>query len=415
MEKGKVSKTSDLIFHMLSVISGLLVVAAVIAEPSLELLVGLWKIMTHEAGLITDPIATGGLGAALLNTGLVLACGIALARFNKLPFTGATISCLLMATGFSMIGKNILNIQPLLLGGWLFARFSGEGFERYVYLSFSGACMAPLVSYVICHGGGSLSWVAALMAGAAIGFVLPPVAAYATRIHQGYNLLNIGFAVGFIGMIVVNMMRGFGLTFETEGSWNTGSHTFLVALMLILSIGLIVGGIWQGCRLERYTRLLRRTGRAVSDFVVMDGLPTTLVNMGICTLLGTLFYLLIGEPFSGPMVGSLLTVCGYAAFGAHPRNYLPVLTGAACTALAMGVLRTPEALTGVILSVALSPIGGHFGPFWGFVAGCAHMALVLNVGTIHGKMDLYNNGFAAGLVCVVLVPLIEALQQESNE
>ena len=30
-------------------------------------------------------------------------------------------------------------------------------------------------------------------------------------------------------------------------------------------------------------------------------------------------------------------------------------------------------------------------------------------------MNLYNNGFAAGLVCVLLLPIIEALRSRSKE
>ena len=30
-------------------------------------------------------------------------------------------------------------------------------------------------------------------------------------------------------------------------------------------------------------------------------------------------------------------------------------------------------------------------------------------------MNLYNNGFAAGLVCVLLIPVIEALKPEPKE
>ena len=121
--------------------------AAVIAEPSLELFRGLWRIVTSEAGLITDPIVTGGLGAALLNTGLVLLWGIAIARFQKLPFTGATIACLMMLAGFAFLGKNILNIQPILLGTWLYCRFTHETFAKYVYLGMYATCLSPMVSH----------------------------------------------------------------------------------------------------------------------------------------------------------------------------------------------------------------------------------------------------------------------------
>ena len=413
MERGKARSTSDYIYHILLLMSLVLIAAAVIAEPSLELIKGLWRIMTHEAGLITDPIVTGGLGAALLNTGLVLLGGVKIARYQKLPFTGATISCLMMVAGFALIGKNILNMLPIVFGTWLFAQFSGENFVRYVYLSLFGTCMSPMVSYVLCSFEGSLRWVAALGVGVIIGFFLPPIAAYTTRIHQGYNLYNAGFSAGFVGMAVASVMRGFGMEFETEGSWSEDSHLFLLVLMLLMFGGMILWGIRKGCRLKNYRKLFRHSGRAIADFVVLDDLPVTLVNMGVCGMIGLACYLLIGVPLNGPLVCCLMSLSGFAAFGKHPKNILPVMAGAVGMAMAMSTsLQSPSVLLACIFCTGLAPIAGQFGPGWGMIAGALHMAIVLNTGALHGGMNLYNNGFTAGLVCVIMIPLIEALNQE---
>ncbi|WP_185264893.1 DUF1576 domain-containing protein [Anaerocolumna cellulosilytica] len=52
--------------------------------------------------------------------------------------------------------------------------------------------------------------------------------------------------------------------------------------------------------------------------------------------------------------------------------------------------------TGIIISVlfstTLAPIAGNYGPVAGFLAGVFHMILVTNVGIIHGRINLYNNG-----------------------
>ena len=60
------------------VLAGVLLLFAVIAQPAPSaLLAGLWRIQLSEAGLITDPVVTGGVGAALLNAALVLLVGVA--------------------------------------------------------------------------------------------------------------------------------------------------------------------------------------------------------------------------------------------------------------------------------------------------------------------------------------------------
>ena len=75
-------------------------------------------------------------------------------------------------------------------------------------------------------------------------------------------------------------------------------------------------------------------------------------------------------------------------------------------------LSDPDVLLAALFSTGLAPIAGQFGWKWGVIAGVVHASVVLNVGFLHGGLNLYNNGFAAGLVCIVLIPLIEALQKK---
>ena len=82
------------------------------------------------------------------------------------------------------------------------------------------------------------------------------------------------------------------------------------------------------------------------------------------------------------------------------------------------LLESGGALSGwfaVLFCTGLAPIAGQFGVFWGMVAGFLHMTIVQNTSILHGGMNLYNNGFAAGLVCVLLLPIIEALRSRSKE
>ena len=43
------------------------------------------------------------------------------------------------------------------------------------------------------------------------------------------------------------------------------------------------------------------------------------------------------------------------------------------------------------------------------------MTIVQNTSFLHGGMNLYNNGFAAGLVCILMIPIIEAVTPEPAE
>ncbi|HCL79480.1 MAG TPA: DUF1576 domain-containing protein, partial [Synergistaceae bacterium] len=50
----------------------------------------------------------------------------------------------------------------------------------------------------------------------------------------------------------------------------------------------------------------------------------------------------------------------------------------------------------------------------GVIAGYVHSSVVLYVGVLHSGFNLYNNGFAGGLVAAVLVPLLEAFRRRSQ-
>ena len=108
-------------------------------------------------------------------------------------------------------------------------------------------------------------------------------------------------------------------------------------------------------------------------------------------------------------------MCGFAAFGKHPKNILPVMFGVlVSTVIMVHNLQDPSVVLAALFGTALAPIAGQFGWKWGIVAGIIHSSVVLNVGGLHGWMNLYNNGFAAGLVCIVLVPLIEAIRNHNT-
>ena len=80
------------------------------------ILQGLHTIVTHEDVLITDYIAIAGMGAAFVNAGLVTLISVVILRAVGDPLNGATLVTLGLMAGFSLFGKNIVNIWPILVG-----------------------------------------------------------------------------------------------------------------------------------------------------------------------------------------------------------------------------------------------------------------------------------------------------------
>lgn len=416
--KNREKRDGDRLIWVLLATAGLLLVFAVIAQPDSTLFTGFWRIQTSQAGLITDPMAVGGVGSALLNAGLVLLVSTALVRLLRVPFTGMSFACLYMMAGFALLGKNLLNISPILLGGWLYSRYRKESFSKYIYLTLFGTCLSPMVSFLLVNVASGWRWLAMGAMGVVIGFLLPAVAGYTVRIHQGYNLYNVGFAAGFLGLGIASILKGFGVTFTTESTWSGEGHGLLCVLVALLLLGLLVLGAALGCRRWRdYRLILRHSGRSVADFILLDGPARTFVNMALVGAIGFAYLLCVGVRLNGPLVCCLFSMVGFAAFGKHPRNVTPLMAGAVLAAV--GLEKLPVTAPGVLLATlfctGLAPIAGQFGWYWGVTAGFLHMAIVQNTGVLHGGMNLYNNGFAAGLVCVLLIPVIEALKPEPKE
>lgn len=415
---GKIKANNDFLYYMMLAVSALLAGFAVILQPNLGLFTGFWKIQMGHAGLITDPILTGGAGAALLNASVLLLSSTLVVRLQKMPFTGLTVACLYMMAGFALLGKNVLNSAPILLGGFLYASYKQESFSKYTYLSLFATCLSPMVSYFLLHTDVETRFVSMILGGTVIGFVMPAVSAYTVRIHQGYNLYNVGFAAGFVGLAVVSILRGFGVEFNTSGSWSTEYNLPLTILMLCLLGGLFITGILLGCRSwKSYRRILSHSGRMVSDFLVLEGLGPTFVNMALVGAVGLLYLVLLKAPLNGPLVCCLFAMVGFGCFGKHPRNVIPVMTGAIIAASFMGnlSLTSPGVLLATLLCTGLAPISGQFGALWGMAAGFLHMAIVQNTSYLYAGLNLYNNGFSAGLTCIIMIPLIEALKSEPEE
>lgn len=389
-----------------------LFLAAIFLAPPGELLHGMVTIVLTRDALVTDYFALAGFGTAFFNAGLVLSLAIVLIRFQKIPFTGLTMAVLFINAGFALFGKNPVNVLPMLLGTWLYAKFHHTAMSRYIYTALFGSCLAPMVTELVYLLPFSLpvNLGIALAVGIFSGFVLPPLSVHTASMHMGYNLFNMGFAGGLFAFVMVCVLQSFGLESNNVFIWSYGRPLLLLlCLYLYFAAALLFGLFLNGNSLRGLSGLMRRPGRAVTDFVLMDGAPTTLVNMGVIGLLCTTYILLIGGDLSGPVVGAVLTAFGFAAFGVHAKNYLPVLAGVLLSTFFTHMLpTTPGIQMGAIFAVGLAPIAGQFGIPAGIIAGMLHAAVVVCSSSLYGGLNLYNNGFSTGLVAIVLVPALES-------
>lgn len=393
----------------------LLISAFLFASPA-EIVWGMREIILSRDALVTDYMELAGFGAAFFNAGLVLLMAILLIEAVKLPYTGLTIAALFINTGFGFWGKNPINIIPIVLGTAIYARVHRSSLARYVYTALFATCLAPFVTEMvyILPFAWQINLLIAVSMGLFVGFILPPLSMHTASIHMGYSLFNVGFSGGTLAFVIFCILRSYGIESEAVFIWKEGRHPAILAGSLIYFAATFFYGCYleQG-KIEKAWRITRHPGRAVADFVLMDSAGATLMNMGIMGLLAELYILLVGGDLSGPILGCLLTVFGFSAFGAHPKNYLPILAGVFfSTFFSQYSVRTPGILIASLFAVGLSPIAGEFGALAGVAAGMLHASIVMCTSQLYGGLNLYNNGFSAGWVAIVMVPTVESFRKE---
>ena len=385
--------------------------AFLLATPG-EIMEGMNKIIWSTDALITDYFELAGHGAAFFNAALVLTIGIVLVIIAKLPFTGITTAALAIDTCFGFWGKNPVNIFPIFLGVMLYAKLHKVSIGRYLYTALFGACLGPVITEVMYKLSFpfEINLIVTFILGIIIGMALPPLSSHTISMHMGYNLYNVGFSGGIIAFAIVSIMRSMGLDVESTFIWKEGCHVGITIGVYIYFVLTFLYGLWlKEGKVSALSKILKHPGRAIADFVIMDGPGVTLMNMALLGIFAETFVLLIGGDLSGPVQGAVLMVFGYGAFGAHLKNYTPVLAGVLISCIfTQYTPTTPGILIASIFCVGLAPIAGQFGVLAGIEAGILHAAIVMYSSQLYGGLNLYNNGFSCGWVAIIMVPLIES-------
>lgn len=376
---------------------------------------GILKIITSPSILITDFLVIGGIGAAFLNAFLIFLFNFTLSRLLKVEITGLLIASFFTVFGFSFFGKNVLNILPFYLGGILYSIFEHIDFKDvFISVSFTSA-LAPFVSEVAFRVDTTdTSYINAIALGIIIGFISTPLAKKMMSFHEGFNLYNLGFTGGILGAVITSILKLYNFTITPQRIIST---EFDLALKIIcgamFSTLIIVGFLINNSSFKGYGELLRDSGLK-SDFVKKYGLGLAFINMGIMGFVATGFVILIGETLNGPLLAGILTVVGFSAYGKHFKNTIPILLGVFLAGWGSSTNGFTIALS-ALFGTSLAPVAGVYGIIWGVIAGWLHLAVVQSIGTVHGGLNLYNNGFSAGIVASFLLPIMDMIKDHKDK
>jgi hypothetical protein len=209
------------------------VVIGGLADPPADMVAGLTNIILSRDTLVTDYVGIGGLGAAMVNAGLLTMIVCFIYGRCAVKVGGASVACLFLMLGFGLFGKNLLNIWCAVVGVWLYSRFRRERFAEYIDIAFFGTALGPIFSEILFSTSLSIyvSIPLSIATSLAMGFILAPVAAHLSKAHMGFSLYNIGFATGITGTVVVALYKSYGFVPDPVFIWTSGNNARLAALL----------------------------------------------------------------------------------------------------------------------------------------------------------------------------------------
>ena len=426
-----------LVFAFLSVC---FLVAAVCMPDRNTMFTGLLQIMVLPNKISANYFSMGGYAATFLNMGLVGLLSLLLfVVFKGTPNNASTLAVIL-TIGFGSWGINVLNMWFSVLGVIVYGLVKKEKMGGLVNAMLFSTGIAPLITDLLIRyphadyvGFNWLGLGLALLVGLIIGFFLPAGLAHSPKVHKGFDLYSAALPIGMTAFFLnATLFKTMGVSLPKALS-DIDPATMQVASPTIVNIfccvvfGLcIVFALILGCRPKDYWKLLTDPA-LVTNFSSTYGNATFLMNLGVYGLFILGYYNLIGATFNGITFGIIFCMVCTCNSGSHPGNVWPIMLGYVVASFLFGwiapllggdfamKINAQAICVGLCYANGLSPIADKYGWQYGFIAAIMHYLLVTSVPTLHGGYCLYNGGFTAALICLILVPELEKFFRTKEE
>ena len=437
MKKIKNLSEASFLKLLFAFLTAAFLIAAVCMPDRGTMFSGLWKILTLPSKVSTNYFAVGGYAATFLNMGLValLSLGLFLV-FKGTPNNVSTLAFIL-TLGFGSWGINILNIWPTVFGVMVYCLVKKEKFGANVNAMLFSTGIAPLITDLLIrypHAeviGFNLPGLGmALLVGFVIGFFLPAGLAHSPKVHKGFDLYSAAMPIGMTAFFLQATLfktMGVSLPAAPDAATLQVASPVIVNTFCCVVFGLcIVFALLLGCKPKDYWQLLSDPA-LVNNFSSTYGNATFLMNVGIYGLFILGYYNLVGATFNGVTFGVIFCMLACCNSGSHPGNVWPIMLGYVVSSVVFGWLSTlaggtftgaanaQAIVVGLCYANGLSPIADKYGWRYGFVAAVMHYLLVTSVPSLHGGYCLYNGGFTAALICLILVPELERFFKTKEE
>lgn len=185
----------------------------------------------------------------------------------------------------------------------------------------------------------------------------------------------------------------------------------------LFAIGLILGDIHQ--LLPGLWKIVITEDALITDYIEIAGIGAAFVNSALVTLISAGILFLAKDPLNGYTVVEIGLMSGFALFGKNFVNIWPIIAG---TFLYAKLRREPfgKYASVSLLATALSPVVSYLaldngwgspvaGALVGMLIGFVLPPLSAYTYKVQNGMNLYNMGFACGLLAMLLVPVMQSM------
>ena len=437
MKKIKALNESNFLKLLFAFFTAAFLIAAICMPDRGEIFSGLWKILTGPSKVSTNYFAVGGYAATFLNMGLVALICLALYCLPGAVATNVSTLAFILTVGFCSWGINVLNIWPTILGVVLYGLVKKEKLTSLINAMLFSTGIAPLITDLLIRYPSAevivFNWPGlgiALLVGLAIGFFLPAGLAASPKVHKGFDLYSAALPIGMTAFFLqATLYKTMGVALPAAPAADTlqVASQLTVNIFCITLFGLcIVFAFLLGCKPKDYWNLLKDP-ELVTNFSSTYGNATFLMNVGVYGLFILAYYNLVGATFNGVTFGIIFCMLACCNSGSHPGNVWPIMLGYVVSSFVFGWLsqlaggtftgavNAQAICVGLCYANGLSPIADKYGWRYGFVAAIMHYLLVTSVPSLHGGYCLYNGGFTAALICIILVPELERFFKTKEE
>ena len=440
MKKIKNLSEGSFLKLLFAFLSACFLIAAVCMPDRANMFTGFWNILSQPSKISANYFAMGGYAATFLNMGLVGMISLLLfVAFKGTPNNVSTLAVIL-TIGFGSWGINVLNIWPSIFGVMVYALVKREKLGGLVNAMLFSTGIAPLITDLLIRYPNAevigFNWLGlglALLVGLVIGFFLPAGLAHSPKVHKGFDLYSAALPIGMTAFLLnAILFKTMGLDLPKalsdldKASMSVASQA-TVNIFCCSVFGLcILFAFLLGCRPKDYWQLLKDP-ELVTNFSGTYGNATFLMNVGVFGLFILGYYNLIGATFNGITFGIIFCMLSCCNSGSHPANVWPIMLGYFVASVVFGwvapllggnfqyQINAQAICVGLCYANGLSPIADKYGWRYGFLAAVLHYLLVTSVPNLHGGFCLYNGGFTAALICMMLVPELEKFSRTKEE